>query len=109
MRSFRVTGTMAASVSRTENDLSAPTDDEKAILMTKFIKSWYGRFKATSAMKEGTVNEEPTADAFSLEPMVVELYEIGLLQCIAKENTDASKPGMQTCNCTPGIREQAQP
>jgi hypothetical protein len=27
------------------------------------------------------MNEEPTADAFSLEPMVVELYEVGLLQC----------------------------
>ena len=81
MRSFRVTGTMAASVSRTDNDLSAPTDEENRALMVKCVKSWYGRFKGTSAMHEGTMNEEPTADAFSLEPMVVDFYEIGLLQC----------------------------
>jgi hypothetical protein len=32
-------------------------------------------------MHEGTMNEEPTADAFSLEPMVAKLYKVGLLQC----------------------------
>jgi hypothetical protein len=32
-------------------------------------------------MHEVTMNEEPTADAFSLEPMVLEFYEVGLLQC----------------------------
>jgi hypothetical protein len=31
-------------------------------------------------MHEGTMNEEPTADAFSLEPWVVEYHETGLLQ-----------------------------
>jgi hypothetical protein len=65
-----------------DGDLSTPSEDKKRKFLAKcIIKSWYGRFKETSAMHEGTMNEEPTADAFSLEPMVIDFYEVGLLQC----------------------------
>jgi hypothetical protein len=95
MRTFHVTGTMAASVSsRTEDDLSAPSNNEKRKFMVKCIKSWYGRFKGTSTMHEGTMNEEPTADAFCVEPMVVEFYEVGLLQCNASPFIAVSPDGV---------------
>jgi hypothetical protein len=87
MRTFHITGTMAASVSGgteddlSDGDLSTPSDVKKRKFLAKCIKSWYGRFKGISAMHEGTMNEEPTADTFSLEPMVLEFHEAGLLQC----------------------------
>jgi hypothetical protein len=83
MLTFHITGTMAASVSSgteddlLDGDLSTPSDDKKIKFLSKCIRSWYGRFKGTSAMYEGTMNEEPTAGAFSLEPVCTMLL-VGL-------------------------------
>jgi hypothetical protein len=65
-----------------------PSVEQKVIYLrhptTKKELSWrsvlnlgMGVSKGTSVMHEGIMNEEPTTNAFSLEPMVVELYEVG--------------------------------
>ena len=63
--------------------------------MDKCLHSWFGRHGATStAMAQGTKNEDPTAQNFASMDFVEEFYEVGLLKWKEAQNIGVSPDGI---------------
>jgi len=79
-----LSGTMAGKVYSKASQLADDEDIEHGLLeelLDECLVSWFGRHSGgTSAMAEGTANEEPTAQKFSSMSFVKAFYDVGLLQ-----------------------------
>ena len=75
-----VSGTMASKiVGRANDDGSPPSDDLLCQLLDQCLKSWYGRYTGTEAMRIGSENEEATVTKLSKESCIDCVFEVGLL------------------------------
>ena len=92
MKSFRLTGTMVGKIMPTP--VEEWTDERHHDFLSECLKSWFGRFKASTAMKLGTDNEEATATKFAQEDFVKSFFDVGLLQCKAAPHIGVSPDGV---------------
>lgn len=70
------------SLSDSDEDDVDDTDVPHEVLVhmfDKLIDGWFKRHISTSAMAEGTKNEDPTAQKFAAMDFVLQFYEVGLL------------------------------
>jgi len=71
------------------------SDELKQLMLNKCIHSWFGRHQATtSAMAQGTKNEDPTAQKFASMDFVKNFYDVGLLKWDKAENVGVSPDGV---------------
>ena len=65
------------------------------LMLDKSLHSWFARHgSGTSAMADGTKNEEPTSQSFASLDFVVEFYEVGLLRWDKCKNIGVSPDGI---------------
>ena len=75
-----ITGTMAGKIYTTlDSSVDNISDDFKKGLFSKCMDSWFKRFKSIDAMKDGTLNEEPTFEKLANETFIVDDFEVGSL------------------------------
>ena len=75
----RVTGTMGNKFAK--HDLPLETDEQKQVILEKCLDSWYKRHTSSETMKQGSDNEVPISENIKLLDWVLDLYNIGVIEC----------------------------
>ena len=75
-----ITGTMAGKIiSQVKNQKPPYSHDFIHTLFQQCLDSWFSRHKSSSAMKAGTLNEEPTIEKLRHERFIMRIFECGLI------------------------------
>ena len=75
-----ITGTMAGKIiSQVKNQKPPYSHEFIHTLFQQCLDSWFSRHKSSSAMKAGTLNEEPTIEKLCHERFIMRIFECGLI------------------------------
>ena len=103
-----ITGTMASKIYTTlDSSVDNISDDFKKGLFSKCMDSWFKRFKSNDAMKDGTLNEEPTFEKLANETFIVDAFEVGLLQSKKVPTAGVSHDGVAVVKDEFGLQNLA--